>query len=680
MKRETQKQNLPRFLPLDSYLEAGVQVRAAQAPPPLSSDTYRESGRIERSELEQKTQLKEWPQTNRTVRDRPHDPGAGHDADSHHALYSTPIPPRKATSRATPPWLTGSDFESENAPAPPKQLKPQLPEFRPTSHSSFQTVSQTATEPKARKEKRTGNLIRLTSRILVVAALLSGIVASAYVYDYVSKIEAGLPVLPVSPALREPVSSIILAADGSEIARLYKERRQWITLEEMSPNVVDALIAMEDHRFFQHAGVDYFRLVGAAWNTLTGKLQGASTIPMQMARNAFPDVASSSAIDRKIKEIILARRLESRFSKEEILEWYLNTVSFGNNSFGIEAAAVTYFSKHAAELQLEEAALLVGMLKGPSRYDPRLHGSLSRERRNLVLQRMEETGKISMASFRRAASSPLLLNLTFYNPADSPAPFFTEYVRRVAQNWALRNGYDLYRDGLIIHTTLDADLQKLAELAVRSQMEILQRIVNSEWSQRRIPVTTGSTISASPFQYFWSTHRILESELIKKSTRYRRALERGVQATVALAELLGNPSFIDSLQTAASRLDAGLVAIDPHTGQIRAWVGGRDFSIDQYDKVASARRQPGSTFKPFLYAAAIEKGFSPYYLVEDRVRTFRTGPRGEVWRPTNAGGGASGRLVSLRQGLAWSKNTVSAHLIRRIGPQSVVRLAKNMGI
>jgi len=339
------------------------------------------------------------------------------------------------------PRYTSNNPTAETQKGPPSRTQQRTPSRTPKSTPSrtkkrtaaeaqIRTPDKTPVKPptltsKAERKKSRRSLLRRTARAMGVLVLLSVIVATAFVYDYVSKIEAGLPVLPDSPALKEPVSSIILASDGAELARFYKERRQWITLEEMSKNVVDALIATEDHRFFEHAGVDYFRLIGAAWNTMTGNIQGASTIPMQVARNAFPAVASSSAIDRKVKEIILARRLDSRFSKEEILEWYLNTVSFGNNSFGIEAAATTYFSKHAGELRLAEAALLVGMLKGPSRYDAFRNGGLAQERRNLVLRRMAETGKISWASFRQQAASGLQLNPTFYDPADSPAPFFT---------------------------------------------------------------------------------------------------------------------------------------------------------------------------------------------------------------------------------------------------------------
>lgn len=612
-----------------------------------------------------------------------------HNEESHRIDQATapaydlwPVRERKPTydPRITPPWLRSPD--NIHLIRPPSVVSKtdsvQPAPVAPYNRLPATTVATNPPRPAQPPQRAsTRNWKRGLGKITLLAACLTVLAAGAGTYNYLSDIRANLPVLPDSPALIEPTSSVILDASGGVLVHVYKEHREWVPLEEMSTTILEALVATEDHRFYDHRGVDYYRLAGATWSTIGGTPQGASTIPMQMARNAFPDVASSSRLDRKVKEMILARRIEDRFTKPEILEWYLNTVSFGNNSFGIEAASSTYFSKKARDLNLSEAALLVGMLKGPSRYDPFRRSKLALERRNLVIRRLLETGKISLTTARKVSGAPLGLNPSFYDPAKSPAPFFTEYVRKQAQAWARENNYDIYRDGLVIHTTLDPRLQELAERAVVRQSDFLQKIVDDEWSRPR----SGSNSSdRGNFDYFWASHRLMETSLIKKSGRYGATVDLGINPLTAVNRLRSDPVFMDSLHSVESRLGAGLVALDPKSGYIRAWVGGRDFSISQFDKVVSARRQPGSTFKPILYAAALEKGFSPYYLVEDRIRTFYTGSNNKEWRPTNSGGGASGRLVSLRQGLAWSKNTVSAHLISRIGPQYVSQLAQKMGI
>ncbi len=312
----------------------------------------------------------------------------------------------------------------------------------------------------------------------------------------------------------------------------------------------------------------------------------------------------------------------------------------------------------------------MGILKGPSRYNPFSNAAVAKERRNIVLLRMKKSGMITSTQALEAVVSPLGLNPSIYDPSDSNAPHFVDYVRKVAEQWASENGYDLKEDGLKIRTTLDPYLQSLAVEAVAKQSQDLQNVITREFG---LP---GSRSNAT----FWRTHQPIENDLLRKTAAYQALIESDPNEARALASLKSDPVFMAEARTAEAQLEAGFVAIAPHSGQVKAWVGGRNYNIDQFDKVASAMRQPGSVFKPFLYAAALDSGFSPYYLVEDRLKTFTTNTRGETWRPTNLGGGASGRLVTLRQGLAWSKNTVSAHLISRIGPQRVIDLARKMGV
>jgi len=509
----------------------------------------------------------------------------------------------------------------------------------------------------------------------IVSALLSILVlatlAMSYrTYRYVADLEAGLPVLPENPALALAQTTFILASDGSEIGTMFGERRTWVDLDEISPLVVDALIAVEDHRFREHAGVDYRRLAGAFWKTVRGDPEGASTIPMQLARNFYPAIKQHSISDRKMEEILLARRINSGFTKDETLQWYLNTVAFGHNSFGIQAAALRFYSTTADELTLAQAALLVGILKGPSRYDPINRSENARERRNLVLARMAALGYVSDSAAKSASTEPLRLQPTISDPADSIAPHFVDFVKREAQNWAAEEGYDLKQDGLIIHTSLDPEAQRMATEALEQQTEVLQEEVLREFGRP----------GSSRNERFWRTRRKVEEDLLRRTKAYQTLASAGRTDYDAILALRSDPAFVNSLRQDAAELQSGMVAMDPHSGQIKAWVGGRDYRNDQFDKVASARRQPGSVFKPIVYAKAIDSGYSPYYMVEDRIRTFVTNSRGGRWTPTNSGGGASGRLVTLQQGLAGSKNTVSVHLIHKVGPQSVVDLAKDMGI
>lgn len=538
----------------------------------------------------------------------------------------------------------------------------------PDNPVSRNRSAKAATQKSERKTKRF--TARKAAKGTLTLMMLTCLVAGAWFIFQVARLNQNLPALPATPAATLAEASIILAADGSELGTLFGERRLWVPLEDVSPLFTDALIAVEDHRFEEHTGVDWVRMAGAFWSTVTGDPEGASTIPMQLARNYFPELKQLSLFDRKVTEVLLARRLSETKSKDEVLEWYINTVPFGQNSFGIEAASQRFFSTTSADLQLHEAALLVGILKGSTRYNPLRNPEMSRSRRNTVLARMQDLGYLSTVQASEAKDRPIDLDPSFYDPAESAAPYFLDYVRREAESWARRAGFDLKADGLIIHTSLHPELQKLAEDAVERQTEVLQQVLLGEFG------APGSVRN----ERYWRLKRSVEEDLARKTDVYRTLRESGKTDYDAVLAVRSDASLMRDLRTAATQLQAGLVVMAPGSGQVLAWVGGHDYRTDQFDKVASARRQPGSIFKPILYARALEDGYSPYYLVEDQIRTFITNTRGERWTPTNSGGGASGRLVTLEQGLAWSKNTVSAHLIDRIGPQDVIDLAREMGI
>jgi len=485
------------------------------------------------------------------------------------------------------------------------------------------------------------------------------------------------------------LATVVYSADGQELTRYYRENRTWISYTELSPYVVQALVATEDRRFYNHHGVDWQRLVSSLGKSALGNPQGGSTLPMQLARNFFPAVGRAPLLERKVYEIATALKIERRYRKHEILEMYLNTVPFGYHAFGIETAAQTYFNKTAAELDIAESATLVGMLKAITRYNPVRYPEQSRRRRNVVLRQMAKYRYLDPATAERLQQEPLALDFQFRTTATGPAPHFAEYVRTWLDEWASQKGFDPYTDGLRIHTTLDLRLQALAEDALAEQLRGLQAVAGYEWSRRSFSLL-GDTPAPyeraeaagrfKPFAYFQHAHAALIDQHIQRSQRYRQARAQGATPEATLQHLRADAAFVDSIAASLTRPEAGLVALDPATGHVLAWVGGRDFAQDQYDKVARARRQPGSTFKPFVYAAALEFGLSPLDRRIDEARTYQTAGSTQTWTPMNAGGEASGDTLTLREGLAYSKNTITAQLMDEMSPNWVARVAHQMGI
>jgi penicillin-binding protein 1A len=480
--------------------------------------------------------------------------------------------------------------------------------------------------------------------------------------------------------------SIVLSADGEELVRYHRINRKWVTLDEVSPVVVDALIATEDHRFYRHYGIDPSRAVGSVVHTLLGDMQGGSTLTMQLARNIYPEqIGQAFAPMRKLKEMITAVKIETVYSKQEIIETYLNTVPFLYNTNGIEMAAQTYFNKTAAELDTLEAATLVGMLKGTAYYNPARNPERAQLRRNVVLGQMARRGVLPEEQLVAMQAAPVELDFQPQSILKSRAPHFTAHLKEALQTWADQTGHDLYTDGLVIHTTLDMDLQDLAQQAVERQTESLQAVADVEWG--RSPVRLVSTNASAygsarenvkPFDYFWRTHPEILEEAVRNSVRFRNGVAAGQSEAEMLTILAEDESYLDSVKTAESRVQAGFVAIDPNTGHVKAWVGSADFYTDQYDHVARAKRQPGSTFKPFVYAAALDNGYSPNDIFWDRPVEIRMDD-GAVWRPTNSGD-VSGQPMTLRAALTHSKNTITAQLMERVGPEQVADYAHQMGI
>ena len=430
-----------------------------------------------------------------------------------------------------------------------------------------------------------------------------------------------LALVPFTPStadlrkVKSEVPSTVLSVDGVVLAEFKRINRQWVPLEKISPKVVDALIATEDHRFYEHIGIDFKRTLAAVGRTLTGSRQGGSTITQQLARNLYPeDIGRDVSIHRKLKEAITALKIEAVYSKTEILEMYLNTVPFLYNAYGIEMAARTYFDKSASQLGTLEAATLIGMLKGTSYYNPVLNPERALARRNFVMAQMVKHGRLEAPRAEQLAKLPLKLDFERQDQALGPAPHVAQLVRKWLIAWADQRGYDIHADGLVVRTTIHSRLQKAATNAVVRQVAHLQGLAD-----RRRP----------------------------------KGQERQL-------------------------LQAGFLAIDPRDGHVRAWVGSPDFVNEPFDHVNQARRQPGSTFKPFVYGAAFEQGFSPDdTLIDQSVEIAQRG--GPVWRPSD-GSPPSGLPMTLREGLVHSKNTITAQLMMRVGVDRVAQLARAMGV
>jgi penicillin-binding protein 1A len=506
--------------------------------------------------------------------------------------------------------------------------------------------------------------------------------------------------LPSTKQIENPEldqATVAYTTDGKVLARYATQNRSMVTFDELSEPLVEALVATEDHRFYEHWGMDVYRTIGAVGRTVGAKLfgvgdvQGGSTITQQLARNLYnKQIGYERTVERKVKEMITAMQIERQYTKQEIIAMYLNTIEFGNNAFGIEAAAQTYFDTTATELGPLPAATLVGMLKAPSRYDPLDGSGRAKARRNVVLAQMRKRGVLSDQFYTDHKDDPVETDFQSNELAASLAPYFAEFVRGWMKEWAQKNDRDFYTGGLRVYTTLDATMQKMATAAVEKQADGLQNVVDYEWS-RASNYKLGEDLEAyadadpeEPFSYFWETHPEVVNDHVRGTQRYAKLTgEEGLGEEEALEQLKNNAAFADSLRRDLSHLSAGLVSLNPRNGYVKTWVGGRNFEEGKYDHVALAQRQPGSTFKPFVYTAAIDNGYSPFYTVQDSVFTYTmegATEENKKWSPTNFSG-STGQMKTLREGLANSLNTITARVMMKlVNPSVVAKYAHNMGI
>jgi len=501
--------------------------------------------------------------------------------------------------------------------------------------------------------------------------------------------------LPTFKAIENPKSfqaSEVLSADKTVLGTYYVQNRSSITYGQLSPNVVNALIATEDTRFYDHSGIDFQRLPGIVFFTLIGKKQGASTITQQLAKNLFSGPIAHNPfvrVTQKLKEWITAIRLERRYTKQEIITMYLNTVDFGAyNTFGIKSAARTYFGVTPDKLTPDQAALLVGMLKGTGVYSPIRHPDRALARRNTILALMEKQGFLTDGQLAELKAKPIGLNFSPITHNDGPAPYFRAVLKQEIQkifkdqNIVQSDGsqYDLDRDGLKIYTTIDATMQQYAEQSQQEYMGKLQQQFDDQWKG----VNRAKNIK---------NYKLLLDQGMFRSDRYKQLQLEG-KSEDEIRENFNTPDSlelftwhglvdtlmkpIDSMVFSKMMLRNSLMSMDPTTGYVKAWVGGTNFEHFKYDQVKLGTRQVGSTAKPFTYSVAIENGFSPCQEV-DNVPVTITG-YGDPWTPKQSSSDYLQGAITLRKALGYSQNYVAAYVMNEVKPIPVMELIKKMGI
>lgn len=548
-----------------------------------------------------------------------------------------------------------------------------------SSTSSSQTPDQNPVRPASSKGRKLARRGFLGLVALIGMAVLAFILITAQ----------SLPPLDEIENPQSNLSTQILSADGEVLDNFFtEENRVIVHLDDVSPYVVDALIAMEDARFYRHSGVDYWSMPALIYRNLTGTTSGGSTITMQLSRNLFNSVSNDRTINRKIKEIIVSAVLEKNYTKQEILEAYLNTVNIYGNAYGIEMASQRLFDKRAKELTVEESAVLVAMLKGQGVFDPIRRQDTVIARRNLVMQKMVDFGflDVTSESLDSLQALPLKVAAQGQDHIKGIAPYFRQHVRDFLKEWCRDNTrpdgepYDMYRDGLRVYTTLDAGMQRHAEAAVEEHLSGLQATFDKH------------ILNREPWKY---EPQIID-DLIRQTERYRLARKAGKSDSEIEAEFNTPVSMTvfswdgdidtvmtprDSVKWGARYLETGMVSIDPNTGYIKAWVGGINYKHFKYDHVETGKRQVGSTFKPFVYAAAIDRGGrTPCDIELNQPIVFENvDGEGTNWSPKNADGKFGG-YMTLRRGLATSTNLITARLMSSLSPEVVAKYARDMGI
>ena len=531
--------------------------------------------------------------------------------------------------------------------------------------------------------------------IKVLSAIASFIV---FVILYLGAVDINLfglfgrsPSMSTVRNTRPAQASEIYSADGELIGKFFSENRTPVSYEDVNPVFWQALVDTEDERFYHHPGIDVPAFFAALKDyVLHSDARGASTITQQLAKNLFRvrteystgllgQIPGLKMLVMKSKEWVTALKLEWNFSKEEILTMYANTVDFGSNAYGIKTACKTYFGIAPKDLRPEQAAVLVGMLKATTTYNPRRNPDNSMRRRNIVLGNMVKHGHLSQAEYDSLSVQPIQLNYSVENLYDGQAHYFRQALLDDMQQWCEEHHIDPFTDGLKIYTTLDSRMQQYAEQAAKEQMLIIQDNFNQHWA------------GMNPWQdeQYREIPHFIES-IARRLPVYKQLSERFPESPDSVWFYLNQPhdmklfsydgpiqaqmSTLDSLRYITRFMHCGFVAMEPHTGHIKAWVGDIDFDTWKYDKVTS-QRQPGSTFKLFVYTEAMNQGMTPNKTFLDTYYRI-----GGTWTPHNANGSVSDAYLTLRSAFAQSVNTVAAKLGQEVGISNVARTAHAMGI
>ena len=497
------------------------------------------------------------------------------------------------------------------------------------------------------------------------------------------------------------IASELYSADGVMIGKFFNENRTPVKYEEVNPVFWQALIATEDERFYHHFGIDFQGVVAALKDYVVHKdARGASTITQQLVKNMFRvrtqystgllgNIPGLKILIMKSKEWITAVKIESIFTKDEILTMYANTVDFGSNAFGIKTACKTYFGNTPKDLTAEQAAVLVGMLKATTFYNPRINPENAFKRRNVVLNNMLKRGHLSQMAYDTLKAHPISLNYSVESNYDGQANYFRETVAAYLKDWCKENGYDLYNSGLKIYTTLDTRMQKYAEEAALKQMQSVQKNFNNHW---------GNT---NPWQD--ERHQEIQGfieDIAQRTVAYKILKQKFGSNTDSIEYWLNQPhkvklfdyengsiekemSTMDSIRYMVRFMHCGFVAVEAETGHVKAWVGDLDFDSWKYDKV-TAMRQPGSTFKLFVYTEAMNQGLTPCDSRKDEyfsMKVFDKSKNKEVtWAPTNANGYFTGDSMPLKAAFAQSINSIAVKLGQEMGINRIAATAHAMGI
>ncbi len=494
-------------------------------------------------------------------------------------------------------------------------------------------------------------------------------------------------------------ASEIISADGKVLGKYFTENRMPVKFEEISPKIIQCLISTEDERFYQHFGIDVQGIFSAVKDMTQGNARGASTITQQLVKNMyktrnqysrglFGHVPGFKLLIMKLKEWISAVKIEMFYNKNEILTMYLNTVDFGSNSFGIRTAAKTYFKVTPAELNYEQSAVLVGLLKATSTYNPKINPNKSKERRDVVLQNLVQQEIITQQICDSLKEIPIKLNFSIEQSIDGEALHFRAYLAKYLKDWEKTTGYDIYADGLKIFVTIDSRMQKYADEAVQKQMRAVQRRFFEHWQGQ------------NPWQD--ENHQEIKNfveDIAKKSSTYK-ALDKIYNGNAdSIFKYLNQPhltkvfdykhgekdttlSTMDSIRYMNKFMHCGFVAMEPNTGNVKAWVGDINFKYWQYDKVAQSKRQPGSTFKLFDYTAAIMNGKTPCDYMTDRPVTWKYVEKGKPksWSPNNTNRTFLTYGMTLKHAFARSINSVAVQVSQEVGIPEIIKVAHLLGV